>query len=104
MSHCNALKSPIDTKQALQQIYILPEVFDQFSGGRGAQVRQDVLSDTFWVNVTELRAFLEPISAAIMQLEGDKGMLFSVYGVFKTLLRFYESCSLPNKDAVVEAA
>ena len=30
--------------------------------------------------------------------------MFSVYGVFKTLLSFYESCSLPNKDAVVEAA
>ena len=102
MSHCNALKSIIDSKTALQQFCIIPELSCMLSGHKEAEVKRNVLSDDFWVKATELRAHLEPLSGAILQLEKDTGMLTCVYAQFQSLSNYYKASSLPNADRVLD--
>ena len=102
MSHSNALKSLIHSKTALQQFCVLPELSSLLRGEKEVAVKRNILSDDFWVQVTELRAQLEPISGAILQLEKNEGMLSDVYGQFKILADFYRLSSLPNAPHVLE--
>lgn len=102
MSHCNALKSIIDSKAALQQFCVHPELSNLLNGDKESQVKKNVLLDEFWIKVTELRAQLEPLSGVILQLEKNNGMLFSVYGQFQILSSFYSSSTLPNASEVLD--
>ena len=102
MSHSNALKTLIHSKTALQQFCVLPVLSSLLRGEKEVAVKRNILSGDFWVQVTELRAQLEPISGAILQLEKNEGTLSHVYGQFKILADFYRSSSLPNTPHVLE--
>ena len=104
MSHYNALKSFIKSKTALQRVVIGEDYSEICQGPKGADIKRLVLDDGYWANVTEVRAILEPVAAAILHLEGDKGALSAVQPNFVNIINFYESSSLPNKDAALSAA
>ena len=102
MTHCNALKSLVDSKTALQQFCVRPESSSMMCGEKEVGVKRNVLSDGFWVDVTELRAQLEPLSGVILQLEKNNGMLSSVYQQFQNLFDFYTISNMPNADQVLK--
>ena len=98
MSHHNALNSLIKSKTPLQQVVIAEDFYEVAGTSRGTEFKKDILDDEFWAKVTEVRAILEPISTAIIHLEGDKGALSAVVPNFTDIMNFYESSSLPNKE------
>ena len=102
ISRCNALGSLVDSKTALRQFCVLPELSSLLSGSKEAEVKRNVLSDEFWVMATELRAHLTPISGSILQLEKETGVLSAVYEQFQILSDFYKSSELPNAAEVLE--
>ena len=103
MTHCKALESLIDSKTALQQFCVHPELSGLLDGNKESDVKKDVLSDDFWVVVTELRTHLFPISGCILTLEKNSGKLHAVYNQFQILAQFYTTSELPNAADVLEA-
>ena len=51
---------------------VIAEDFYEVAGSSRGTEFEDILDDEFWAKVTEVRAILEPISTAIIHLEGDK--------------------------------
>ena len=83
---------------------VIAEDFYEVAGSSRGTEFEDILDDEFWAKVTEVRAILEPISTAIIHLEGDKGALSAVAPNFTDIINFYESSSLPNKEVALKAA
>ena len=98
------MKTVAENKTTLKKLAIDERVMD---AGLTRQVKETLLNDDFWCQLTCIIRTLEPIAEGIAKLEGDNVFLSSTCMVFRSIEEGYKDSidrtmpwevSLPSKD------